>query len=82
MDTNVGISKETATSFFMGKYLELHNYIETPTARAFCSSTVDNHLLTEGGGVLLSNPHRTVNSTNDQLIDRRELWLDLACFSI
>lgn len=39
----------------MDRYLELHNYVEMPTALGFCSFTIDSHLFAEGGCVLLSN---------------------------
>lgn len=37
----------------MVRYWELDNYTEMPTALAFCSFTIDEHVLAEGGEVLL-----------------------------
>lgn len=37
----------------MGRYLELDNYTEMPTALAVCSFKIDEHNLAEGGEVLL-----------------------------
>lgn len=57
----------------MRRYLELHNYTEMPTALAFCSFAIDNHLLAEGGRAQLSNQYSTRDNElySDQLTDKK-----------
>lgn len=46
----------------MGRYSELRNYTETPTALAFCSFTIDNYLFAEAGGELPSDQYPAQDS--------------------